>query len=260
MIELAEPLDVVAIRTRQREVGVLAAREGLIEGKNFPQHQRVRPPIQNPVMKRPQHPMLALGGAHERKAHEGRSTKIKATVTVMVQERLKLLVAVGFRESAPIEPLDGNLDSIDHILHGFRDPFPAKTAVKNRMSVDHALPGTKEPHFVQRFVQRCDHLLDVDAGVSSADSVEEHPSLHRRQFVGLDYMSHGTLPTFLMENLSVCRCCVSARRAVVSVASHNPLSPTSCCDLRQALLKKHAKVEPHTELVLDLSQRLEGQQ
>jgi hypothetical protein len=135
--------------------------------------------------------MLTLVGAHERKAHEGRPTKIEATVTVMILERLKPLVALGFRESAPIEPPDGNLDSIDHILHGFRDLFPAKTAAQNRMSLDHALPGTKEPCFVQRLVQRCDHLLDVDAGLSSADGMEEHPGLHRRQFVSLDYMRHG---------------------------------------------------------------------
>jgi hypothetical protein len=134
--------------------------------------------------------MLALGGAHERKAHEGRLAKIEATGTVLLEERLKALVALGFRESAPIGPLDGNLDSIDHVLHGLYDPFPAKTAAQNRMSLGDPLPDAKEPRFVQRLVQRCDHLLDVDAGIASADGVEEHPRLHRRQFVGIDYRSH----------------------------------------------------------------------
>src|SRR5689334_18378530 len=152
MIELAKPFNVVAIRTRQRKIGVLAAREGLIEGKNFPQHQRARPPIEKGVMKRPQHPMLALGGAHERKTHDGCLAKIEATGTVLVKERLKPLVALGFRESAPIEPLDGNLNLTDHVLHRFRDPLPAKTAAQNRMSLGHPLPGAQEPRFVQWLV------------------------------------------------------------------------------------------------------------
>jgi hypothetical protein len=38
-----------------------------------------------------------------------------------------------------------------------------------------------------------------------------------------------------------------------------PLIGTPHCDLRR-LSEKQAEVEPHAELVLDLSQRLEGQQ
>src|SRR5882762_7475770 len=83
-------------------------------------------------MSRPQHPMLALGGAHEHQAHEGRLIELEATHAFAVLERLKPLLALGLRDGAPIEPLDGNLDSLDHLLHGLRDAFPAKTAAQNR--------------------------------------------------------------------------------------------------------------------------------
>jgi hypothetical protein len=68
----------------------------------------------------------------------------------MVQEHLKPLAALRFCQRPPIEPLDGNLDSIEHILHGFRDAFPAETAAQNRMPLRYPLPGAKEMCFIQR--------------------------------------------------------------------------------------------------------------
>src|SRR5438552_1194354 len=131
-------------------------------------------------MSRPQHPMLALGGPHEHQAHEGRMVELEATLALALQERLKPLLALSPRDSAPIEPLDGNLDSLDHLLHGLRDAFPAKAAAQNRMPLGEALPGAMELRFVQWLVQRCDHLLDVSVGISSAEAVEQHPPLRRR--------------------------------------------------------------------------------
>ncbi len=48
--------------------------------------------------------------------------------------------------------------------------------------------------------------------------------------------------------------------AAVSAFSGNALRPASRCDVRQAFLNKHAELEPHAELILDLSQRLNAQQ
>src|SRR6266849_5084573 len=104
-------------------------------------------------MERPQHPMLFLGSAHEYEAHEGRLSEIETTGTVITQERLEALSAVGFREIAPIQPLD--------------DP----------------LPRANKGSFLQRLVQRRYHLLEVDAPIHSADGVEKHSRLHRRQLV-----------------------------------------------------------------------------
>src|SRR5882762_5063332 len=142
-------------------------------------------------MKRPQRPMLALAGTYERKAHEGRLIELEATGTVITQERLEALAALGFRESPPIQPFDGDLDSVEHLLHGFRDAFPAIAAAQNRMSLDDPLPRANKGTFLQRLVQRRYHLLEVDAAIHSADGVEQHPRLHRRQLVGIDYTSHG---------------------------------------------------------------------
>src|SRR5712664_2097052 len=175
-------------------------------------------------MSRPQHPMLALGGAHEHQAHEGRVIELEAKHAFAVQERLKPLLALSLRDSAPIEPLDGNLDSLDHVLHGLRDAFPAKTAAQNRMPLGDPLPGAKELRFVQRLVQRCDHLLDVSAGISSAEAMEEHPRLQRRQFVGIDYGSHGALcqrpaaGCFCATNLAI-RSIVSRLSGVTSASA-----------------------------------------
>src|SRR5438309_2633915 len=145
-------------------------------------------------MSRPQHPMLALRGAHEHQAHERRLIELEATPALALQERLKPLLALSPRYSAPIEPLDGNLDSLEHLLHGLRDAFPAETAAQNRMALGEALPGTKELRFVQWLVQPCDHLLDVSVGISSAEAVEQHPRLHRGEFIRIDYRSHGASP------------------------------------------------------------------
>src|SRR5467141_1734715 len=141
-------------------------------------------------MKRPQRPMLALAGTYERKAHEGRLIELEATGTVITQERLEALAALGFRESPPIQPFDGDLDSVEHLLHGFRDTFPAIAAAQDRMSLDNSLPRAKEGSFLQRLAQRRYHLLEVDTAIHSADGVEQHPRLHRRQLVGINYTSH----------------------------------------------------------------------
>jgi hypothetical protein len=93
-------------------------------------------------MKCPQHPILALGVAHDGEAHEGGLAEIEAAVTIMVQECLKFLAPLAFRESAPIEFLNWNLDSINYLLDGFRDPFPAETGAQNGVSFGHSLPGT----------------------------------------------------------------------------------------------------------------------
>ena len=39
------------------------------------------------------------------------------------------------------------------------------------MPLGHPLPGAQELRFVERLVQRCDRLLDVSAGISSAEAV-----------------------------------------------------------------------------------------
>src|SRR5437773_2606551 len=143
-------------------------------------------------MKAPQHPMLVLGRVHEHEAHEGRLIEMETTGTVITQERLEALPALGFRERAPIEPLNGDLNPIEHLLHGFGDAFPEEAAAQDRMSLDDALPRANKRCFLQRLVQRRYYLLEVDAAIHSADGVEQHPRLHRRQFVGVDYVSHGT--------------------------------------------------------------------
>src|SRR5207302_62467 len=120
-----------------------------------------------------------------------------------LQERLKALLALGPRDSAPIELLDGNLHSLEHLLHGLRDALPAETAAQNRMALGEALPGAQELRFVQRLVQRCDHLLDVSVGISSAEAVEQHSRLHRGQFVRIDYSSHGASPGPADQRMSV---------------------------------------------------------
>src|SRR2546422_10197596 len=95
-------------------------------------------------MKRPQRPILALAGTYERKAHEGRLIEIETPGTVITQERLEALPAVSFREIAPIQPFDGDLDSVEHLLHGFRDAFPAIAAGPARMSPGKPPPRPKE--------------------------------------------------------------------------------------------------------------------
>src|SRR6266513_4302846 len=145
-------------------------------------------------MSRPQHPMLALRGAHEREAHEGRLIELEATHALALEERLKPLLALRPRERAPIEPLEGNLDALEHLLHGLRDAFPAKTAAQSRMALGEALPGAKELRFLQWLVQPRDDLLDVSVGIASAQTVEQHPRLRRGQFVRIDYRSHGACP------------------------------------------------------------------
>src|SRR6267378_3156027 len=143
-------------------------------------------------MKRPQRPILALAGTYERKAHEGRLIEIETPGTVITHKHLEALPAVSFREIAPIQPCDGDLDSVEHLLHGFSDAFPAIAAAQDRMSLDNSLPRAKEGSFLQRLMQRRYHLLEVDAAIHSADGVEEHPRLHRREFIGIDYMRHST--------------------------------------------------------------------
>src|SRR6267143_1895485 len=145
-------------------------------------------------MKRPQRPILALAGTYERKAHEGRLIEIETPGTVITHKRLEALPAVSFREIAPIQPFDGDLDSVEHLLHGFRDTFPAIAAAQNRMSLDDPLPRANKGSFLQRLVQRRYHLLEVDAAIHSADGVEQHPRLHRREFVGVDYTTHMARP------------------------------------------------------------------
>src|SRR4030081_3676373 len=122
-------------------------------------------------MGRPQHPMLALGGAHEHQAHEGRLIELEATHAFAVQERLKPLLALSPRDSAPIEALDGNLDPLDHLLHGLRDAFPAKTAAQNRMPLGDPLPGAKELRFVQWLPPRLAHPPPVKRNTSPPPSV-----------------------------------------------------------------------------------------
>src|SRR4029077_1488403 len=142
------------IRARPRELDVLAARVGLVESKNLVQYQKARPRVEKGGMKRPQRPILALAGTYERTAHEGRLIELEATGTVITQERLEALAALGFRESPPIQPFDRDLDSVEHLLHGFRDAFPAIAGAQDRMSLDNSLPRAKEGSFLQRLAQR----------------------------------------------------------------------------------------------------------
>jgi len=112
-------------------------------------------------------------------AHEGGLAKIDATDAILLQERLKALSAFGFCKIAPIISLDRNLDSIDHLLHGIRDAFPAEAAAQNRMSLDDPLQARrKHASSAARATSRS--LLDIDAGISPAHGVVEHPRLHRR--------------------------------------------------------------------------------
>src|SRR6266705_1964699 len=174
-------------------------------------------------MKRPQRPMRALAGTYERKAHEGRLIELEATGTVITQERLEALAALGFRESPPIQPFDGDLDSVEHLLHGFSDAFPAIAAAQDRMSLDNSLPRAKEGSFLQRLAQRRHHLLEVDAAIHSADRVEQHPRLRRRQFIGIDHTRHSaSLPILWAKNF------VRAERgaAAAEPARRLPLSTT----------------------------------
>src|SRR2546427_91185 len=143
-------------------------------------------------MKRPQRPILALAGTYERKAHEGRLIEIETPGTVITHKRLEALPAVSFREIAPIQPFDGDLDSVEHLLHGFSDAFPAIAAAQDRMSLDNPLPRAKEGSFLQPLRQRRPPLLEVAAAIPPADRVEQHPRLHRRQFIGIDYVRHST--------------------------------------------------------------------
>src|SRR4029077_19305954 len=170
------------IRARPRELDVLAARVGLVESKNLVQYQKARPRVEKGVMKRPQRPILALAGTYERKAHEGRLIEIETPGTVITHKRLEALPAVFFREIAPIQPFDGDLDSVEHLLHGFRDAFPAIAGAQDRMSLDNTLPRAKEGSFLQRRAQRRPPLLGVDPAIHSADGVEQHPRLRRREF------------------------------------------------------------------------------
>jgi hypothetical protein len=80
----------------------------------------------------------------------GALTELEAPDAFVVHERLEPLPALGFRQRAPVESLDGNLDSIDHVLHGFGDAFPPKAGAQNRVPLGHPLPGAKEVRFVQR--------------------------------------------------------------------------------------------------------------
>lgn len=118
--------------------------------------------------------------------------EIKSTHAVPIQKRLKSLVPLGFGKSPPFELLDRNLDFVDHVLHGHLESFPAQTAAQNRMSIGYPLPSAKELYFVQRLVQRGDHLLDVNAGSPFAHGMEEHARLHRRELVGIDDTGHDT--------------------------------------------------------------------
>src|SRR2546427_9915635 len=118
-------------------------------------------------MSRPQPPMLALGGAHEHQAHEGRLIELEATPAFAVLERLKPLLALSLRDGAPIEPLDGNLNSLDHVLHGLRDAFPAKTAAQNRRPLADPLPGAKELPLIHGLRPHCHHLPEVSVSRSS---------------------------------------------------------------------------------------------
>src|SRR2546427_756674 len=162
-------------------------------------------------MKRPQRPMLALAGTYERKAHEGRLIELEATGTVITQERLEARPALGFRERAPIEPLDGDLDVIEHLLCGVHDAFPAEAAAQNRMSLDDPLPRANKVSFLQRLAQRRHHLVDVEAAIRSADAAEAHPRLHRRPFGRGGYSSHGLV----------------ARLAATTAAVRNPAYQSS---------------------------------
>src|SRR2546426_3366768 len=116
-------------------------------------------------MKRPQRPILALAGTYERKTHEGRLIEIETPGTVITHKRLEALPAVSFREIAPIQPFDGDLDSVEHLLHGFSDAFPAIAAAQDRMSLDNSLPRAKEGSIPQPLAPRRPHPHDVDAAV-----------------------------------------------------------------------------------------------
>lgn len=59
------------------------------------------------------------------------------------------------------------------------------------MPLGHLLSGTKEARFIERRMKLGGDLIDIETWVFSAHGVEEHPRLHRRQFVGIDYRGHG---------------------------------------------------------------------
>ena len=100
--------------------------------------------------------------------------ELEAARAFAVQERLKPLLALGPCDSAPVEPLDGNLDSLDHRLHGLRDAFPAKTAAQNRMPLDTGIPDDaarqKLLELAREFAAVGDQALDYEGEPKSPDS------------------------------------------------------------------------------------------
>jgi hypothetical protein len=133
--------------------------------------------------------MLAISRAHERKPHERRTIEIKPLGAIRFDEAFEPLAPLAFPQCAPIEALDRNVHMGEHILCG--DVFPAKAGSQDGVAVGYPLPGVDKPRFVKRLMERRDHLLDVDAGMSVADGMEQHARLHGREFVTIDRMSRG---------------------------------------------------------------------
>src|SRR3954467_11850273 len=126
------------------------------------------------MMKCPQDPILAIGVAHQGKAHERRLAEVEITDPVAVEKCLIPRIALGFTKRPPIEAFYWNLGFVEHLLHGLRHTFPAETAAQDRMSVNHLLPSTEKVRFDQRLAYAGHDLLDVHARIWATQPVIEH--------------------------------------------------------------------------------------
>src|SRR6185503_11385767 len=125
-------------------------------------------------MEGPQEPIL-----RNREAQERRLVELEAAQALALGERI-----------APLDALDRDLDAVEDFLHRLGDAAPAEARAQHRMALGEALPGARPARLVERLAQRHRHLLDVSAVACVAEAVHQHPGLHRRERVAIDYARH----------------------------------------------------------------------
>ncbi len=115
-------------------------------------------------------------------------------MTIFSQKGIQTAIVFHRSGIRPVQLLDVAHDVRNDLLIGLAPVFEMERCSQHRVAVDDALPSGLEARQVDRFVQRADHLLHIDAGTRIAQAVHQHALLSWRQRVPRvhgDIVQHG---------------------------------------------------------------------
>ncbi len=180
-VALAQPVDVLAEGARRCELQLAPGAQRVVAREDVLQHGGEGASVEQHVMERPDQRPRALRALDPGESHHRSTREVERPGAIGLEPLLRARRMSVERELAPIEHREVEGDRLVHLLQRLGKSFPAKRRAQSAMARDRLAPGFLQRLARERLVELAHDLLDVDAGVSTRQMVEQHPLLHRGQ-------------------------------------------------------------------------------